>query len=110
MTFNSMHSISLGSNCLLDIEKEILIKDNLPIALSRIQFRILHYLSMNLGQPVPEIQLIKYVWGSDEYISRNNLHVNINRLRHKLEDNPRKPMCLLSIRNIGYVLYQRKNS
>ncbi|MEA4901025.1 winged helix-turn-helix domain-containing protein [Desulfitobacterium sp.] len=102
---NRRENIPLGRNCYLDAEREILVKNNLPIALSRIQFRILYYLAQHMGQPVTDKELINYAWGTDSFVSRNDLYVCINRLRQRLEDNPKKPNSLLSLRGKGYVLY-----
>lgn len=100
--------IILGEKCYLDVENEILVKDNLPIALSRIQFRLLYYLAQHLGQPVSDQELANYAWGTEAFISKSALYVNINRLRQRLEDNPKMPKCLMSLRGSGYVLYPRR--
>ena len=102
--------IPLGDNCYLDVDKEVIVKDKLPIALSRVQFRLLYYLANKLGQPVFNHELTAYAWGSEAFVSRNDLYVYINRLRQRLEDNPKKPTCLLSLRGLGYILYPRKNA
>ncbi len=108
MNIERRQPILLGEECYLDVEKEILVKDDLPIALSRIQFRLLYYLANHMGQPVSDQYLISYAWGTDAFVSRNDLYVYINRLRQRLEDNPKLPECLLSLRGKGYVLYPRR--
>jgi DNA-binding response OmpR family regulator len=108
MSIENKQPILLGNRCYLDVEKETLVKENLPIALSRIQFRLLYYLAQNMGQPVSDLQLISYAWGTEAFVSRNDLYVYINRLRQRLEDNPKKPECLMSLRGRGYVLYLKK--
>jgi DNA-binding response OmpR family regulator len=111
MSIENKQPILLGDEKFyLDVEKKVLVKDNLPIALSRIQFRLLYYLAQYLGNPVSDQELISYAWGSDTCVSRDNLYVYINRLRQKIEDNPKKPECLLSLRGIGYVLYPRRKN
>lgn len=107
---NRRQIVPLGHNCYLDLDKEILVKDNLPIALSRVQFRVLHCLADKLGQPVFSHELTAYAWGSEAFTSRNDLYVYINRLRQRLEDNPKQPQCLLSLRGLGYILYPRKDA
>ncbi|WP_088186743.1 winged helix-turn-helix domain-containing protein [Desulfosporosinus sp. FKA] len=83
-------SISLGASIILDTDMEQIIKDNVPIQLSRIQFRILYYLAINIEKIVYSKDLIRFVWGSD-YISLNSLYVYINYLRKYLEDGSPKP-------------------
>lgn len=49
-------------------------------------FRILAHLIQNAGKIVSREDLIEELWQSDEFIDDNTLTVNINRLRHKLEE------------------------
>lgn len=102
-------SISLGASIILDTDMEQIVKDNVPIQLSRIQFRILYYLAINIEKIVYSKDLIRFVWGSD-YISLNSLYVYINYLRKHLEDDPQNPHCLMTIRSRGYILHLRKIS
>lgn len=102
--------ISFGDECFLDFDQQVLIKDKHHIALSRIQFRLLQYLAMNIGKIIPSEELISYVWGTNCLVNKDELYVYINRVRNRLEDNPRKPKCLLSLRGTGYILYPRKKN
>ncbi len=104
MDYQANHQIWIGANCYLDLFRETLVRGGLPIALSRTQFLLLHLLAQNLGQPVSYQDLIIYARG-DEYFSKDELYVFINRIRHKLEKNSKKPQYLLSVRGVGYVLY-----
>ncbi|WP_197256470.1 winged helix-turn-helix domain-containing protein [Paenibacillus dendritiformis] len=38
---------------------------------------------------------------------RQELYVYINRLRKKMEDDPKKPKPLVTIKSVGYVLYAK---
>ncbi len=98
------YQIRIGAHCYLDVFRETLVKDGLPIALSRTQFRIIYLLAQNLGQPVLYRDLILYAWGDAE-CCRNDLYVYINRIRQRLEKHPKSPQHLLSVRGVGYVLY-----
>lgn len=54
--------------------------------LTKNEFRILSHLILNAGTIVSREDLIEELWQSDEFIDDNTLTVNINRLRHKLEE------------------------
>jgi hypothetical protein len=102
--------IELGANLWVDAHSEIILKDKVPIGLSRIEFRLLLKLIENLGHPVSSDQLIKFVLGDNSFISKDELYVYINRLRYRLEENRKKPKILVTVRKLGYVLYpQMKN-
>ncbi|WP_376767972.1 winged helix-turn-helix domain-containing protein [Neobacillus endophyticus] len=100
--------LPIGEECYLDLELEVLVKDEFKISLSRLQFRILFYLATKLNQCVKYEELINFTWGSDSFITKQQLYVYINRIRERIEDNPRKPKCLFSVRGGGYVLYPRR--
>lgn len=104
MIVQSLQSVELTSNCLLDLEREELVKNGLAIALSRLQFRVLFYLVQQRGKPVSAAQLLQYAWGSESCTNRNELYVCINRIRNRLEANPHSPELLLTIRGVGYML------
>lgn len=99
---NDKQSIILGDDCSLDIGRQLLVKAGLSCALSRIEFRLLHRLAMQLGRIVYIDELISYAWMiSSSYVDRHELHVFMNRLRRKLGDGSK---CLSCVRNVGYVL------
>ena len=108
MITETNQSISLGEACSLAVDREELVKDGLAMALSRTQFRLLYCLALRMGEPVATNQLIEFTWGNSSFVSKNELYVYINRLRNRIEDDPKQAKCLLSIRGLGYVLYPRQ--
>lgn len=96
--------LPLWEGCHLDLFQEQLVKDKLPIALSRIQFRILYCLVRNEGRLVTATELIISGWGSIPRVSSNDLRVHISRLRQKLGDNARAPRYILAVHRVGYIL------
>jgi DNA-binding response OmpR family regulator len=74
------------------------------IALSPTEYRILSYLAQNAGRIITQDLLLEHVWGA-EYVGESHmLQVNINRLRHKIEDDPARPRYLKTKVGIGYLL------
>ncbi|MBN2652704.1 MAG: response regulator transcription factor [Spirochaetales bacterium] len=57
----------------------------------------------NQGCVLPREILFSLVWGSKEY-DENSLNVHICQLRNILEDNPRRPKHLKTVRGVGYIL------
>ncbi|MDU7244465.1 MAG: response regulator transcription factor [Clostridia bacterium] len=94
--------INLG-NVIFDKSKGILEKNGEEIALTAKQFRILDYLSENINRIVSIDRIIDNVW-EDSYGYENTLITHIYRLREKLEDNPRDPKILITIKGLGYKL------
>lgn len=60
-------------------------------------------MSENINRIVSIDRIIDNVW-EDSYGYENTLITHIYRLREKLEDNPRDPKILITIKGLGYKL------
>ncbi len=82
---NAADSIS-HNGLTLFLNKSVVRFQNTDAELTKNEFRILAHLIQNAGKIVSREDLIEELWQSDEFIDDNTLTVNINRLRHKLEE------------------------
>lgn len=103
---NSQEKIKLG-NVIFNKSKGILIKNGEEIALTATQFKILAYLSENINKIVSIDRILDNIW-EDSYGYENTLITHIYRLREKLEDNPRDPKILITIKGLGYKLIKEE--
>ena len=94
--------INLGK-VIFDKSKGILIKNGEEIPLTATQFKILSYLADNMNMIVSIDRILENIW-EDSYGYENTLITHIYRLREKLEDNPRDPKLLITIKGLGYKL------
>ena len=94
--------INLGK-VIFDKSKGILIKNGEEISLTATQFKILSYLADNMNMIVSIDRILENIW-EDSYGYENTLITHIYRLREKLEDNPRDPKLLITIKGLGYKL------
>ena len=94
--------ISLGK-VIFDKSKGILIKNGEEIPLTATQFKILSYLADNMNMIVSIDRILENIW-EDSYGYENTLITHIYRIREKLEDNPRDPKILITIKGLGYKL------
>ncbi|MDU7143387.1 MAG: response regulator transcription factor [Anaerococcus vaginalis] len=77
-------------------------KDSRDLDLSRNEFELLVFLSKNPRQVFSREQLYDRIWGFDSYGDLNTVTVTINRLRQKIEDNPKNPKYILTVWGVGY--------
>ena len=72
------------------------------LALTLREFDLLHFLARHPGQTFGRGELLQRVWGAgfDGYEHTVNSH--INRLRSKIEDDPREPRCIVTVWGVGY--------
>ena len=87
----------------LFLNKSIVRFQDMDAELTKNEFRILAHLIQNAGKIVSREDLIEELWQSDEFIDDNTLTVNINRLRHKLEEIGAKHY-INTKRGLGYMI------
>ena len=97
--------INLGG-VIFDKDKGILIKNGKEISLTATQCKILSYLCENINMIVSIDRILEHIW-ENSYGYENTLITHIYRLREKLEDNPRDPKILITIKGLGYKLVDK---
>jgi DNA-binding response OmpR family regulator len=73
-----------------------------PIPLTPKEFDLLVVLARNRGRVFGRETLLQQVWGYDYLGDSRTVDVHIQRLRRKLEPDPRHPRYLLTVHSIGY--------
>jgi DNA-binding response OmpR family regulator len=56
------------------------------------------------GRPFTREELIDRLWESEAGGDRRAIDVHVSNLRRKLEQDPRRPRRLLTVRGVGYTL------
>lgn len=79
-------------------------KGGRKIELTKTEFLILELLMQNRGRIFTKQQIFDYVW-KDTYVGDDNtIMVHISNLRSKIEDTPRTPAILKTVKGLGYKL------
>jgi len=66
------------------------------------EFDLLVYLVENRGKALRKEQIFDAVWGVDSFSEQSTLTVHINRLREKIEINPKSPKRIVTVWGVGY--------
>jgi two-component system response regulator RegX3 len=66
------------------------------------EFALLEVLLRRAGKLVTREALIAQVWGEDYYGDTRTLDVHVKRIRAKIEDDPRSPRHVRTVRGLGY--------
>ncbi|HEX9019199.1 MAG TPA: response regulator transcription factor [Anaerolineaceae bacterium] len=78
-------------------------REGKPVALTPIEFRLLHLLISSPGHVFNRTQLLETVWGYAGVVDNaRTIDVHMRHLREKLEDDPAHPQWLLTVRGFGY--------
>lgn len=100
---NITNQITYGE-LLLDKDCCLIYKNNNPVELNAKEYKILELLMDNIGKVYTKKQLYETVWGDVYYGDDNTIMVHISHIRDKIEDCPKSPKYLKTIRGIGYKL------
>lgn len=88
----------------LDTEGRTICFKHSPLELTRAEYEILAYLIQKKGSAVSREEIAIHAASISPESSNKSIDVIISRLRAKIEDNPKNPAYILSIRGIGYKL------
>jgi two-component system response regulator RegX3 len=74
------------------------------IELTRREVELLQYLYKEKNRPVPREELLVEVWGyhKDSRIETRTVDIHMTKLRKKIENNPKDPQRLVTVRGEGY--------
>ena len=96
--------ISLGE-LRIDTEKAAVTKGVQEVYLSALEYRLLLVFLNHRGQILSRGKLLEEIWDSaGDFVGDNTLTVYIKRLREKIEDDPKNPACIKTVRGLGYRL------
>lgn len=95
--------LSVG-DLLIDPGAHIVLREGQPVALSAREFALLHALALEAGRVVSVDQLLAQVWGAEFIGEPQVVYVHIRWLRQKLEENPNRPVRIVTVRGVGYKL------
>lgn len=78
-------------------------KNEKLINLTASEYKLLCLFMENPDQILSPEQILSRLWDCNEsYIDNNSLTVYIRRLRTKIEDNPKEPKRIVTVRSMGY--------
>ncbi|MGB7202670.1 MAG: response regulator transcription factor [Pyrinomonadaceae bacterium] len=86
----------------IDFKRAEVTRDNEPVDLSAMEFKLLQYLIENPGDVHSRDHLLDRVWGYDAMPTTRTVDVHVAWLRQKLEENPRHPQFIQTVHGLGY--------
>ncbi len=89
---------------IIDKRRHEVSRDNSRIDLTPLEFQILELLASEPGRAWSSNALLDQVWSTDYEGYQRNIDPHINRLRKKLEVDPKNPRYVLTVRGVGYKL------
>jgi DNA-binding response OmpR family regulator len=86
----------------IDLERYKVSVDGKEVSLTPIEFNILKLLAAKPGMVYARNDLLNAIWDTSYEGYKRNIDPHVNRLRTKIEENPRKPKYVLTVWGVGY--------
>lgn len=86
----------------VDTEMKKVTKDGGEITLTAMEYKILVLLMQNQGRVFTKTQVYENISGAYFEADANTLMVHISKIREKIEDDPKNPRYLKTVRGLGY--------
>jgi DNA-binding response OmpR family regulator len=86
----------------LDIPARKLTRQDEEIELSPKEFRLLELFVKHPGRALTRDEILNLVWGYDSFVGTRSIDRFVTTLRNKIEPDPRNPIYIHTIREIGY--------
>ncbi|MDN5687757.1 MAG: response regulator transcription factor [Brachybacterium sp.] len=87
---------------MMDVERHVVQVRGEDVSLPLKEFELLEMLLRNVDRVLTRGQLIDRVWGANYVGDTKTLDVHVKRLRAKIEDDPKNPVHLVTVRGLGY--------
>lgn len=100
--FFSLPNLSQNDLTLDPTRRTVQVGDCKPRRLTQLEFRLLYTLITHAGQVLPSDQIIEHVWGYTGEGNRDLVRGLVQRLRTKIEPEPRQPRYIITEPGIGY--------
>lgn len=91
-----------AGHIMMDVERHVVQVHGQEVALPLKEFELLEMLLRNVDRVLTRGQLIDRVWGANYVGDTKTLDVHVKRLRAKIEDDPKNPVHLVTVRGLGY--------
>jgi DNA-binding response OmpR family regulator len=105
--FRRVASEVRAGNLVLRLQSYEVLRDDVPVQLTPLEFRILYLLAMNEGQIIPYTRLVDYAWGYEGGDS-SLLKTHICHIRRKLRLPLEGPGAIRSLATVGYSLTKER--
>jgi DNA-binding response OmpR family regulator len=89
---------------IIDTEAARVLKGGNEIKLSVLQFKLIATLAVSMGKILTHEELLASIWGPAYRRAKTILWVSINRLRQKIEEDPKHPIHIITVPRIGYIM------
>ena len=86
----------------VDLGRGELRRDGRPVEVTALELKLLAAFLASRGRVLSRQQLLEAAWGGGTFVTDRAVDAHIVNLRRKIEDYPRDPRYIVSVRGLGY--------
>ena len=86
----------------LDLRSHRLLRGGVEVSLTPKEFKLLELFLRRAGRALTRDEILRRVWGHGILVTTRSVDRCVTTLRAKIEADPRRPVWILSIRDVGY--------
>jgi len=86
----------------MDVDQHLVFVNGNKTSMPLKEFELLELLLENRNRVLTRGQIIDRVWGSNYFGDTKTLDVHVKRIRSKIEEDPSRPVNLVTVRGLGY--------
>lgn len=104
----SSNGVNIPSNLIcypglvIDLRRHCVVANGQEVILSPREFQLLALLAQNPNMVFDNEHLFQTLWGADSYGDYRTVMVHISNIRKKIEQNPKEPVFIQTIKGVGY--------
>ncbi|MBC3796101.1 response regulator transcription factor [Acetobacterium tundrae] len=102
ITHDSQNELK-SNGIIIKMDENRVIKENSVVELTGAEYRLLCLLMQNPNMTLTRSLILDRLWDENgNFVDDNTLSVYIRRLRRKIEEDPQKPLNIVTVRGVGY--------
>jgi len=86
----------------VDFKNHEVFKRDKELHLTALEFKLLKFFVKHRGEVLTRDQILDDAWGDEVIVAHRTIDPHIVHLRKKIEDDPARPVHILSVRGVGY--------
>ena len=91
----------------IDVARRTVDLDEQAVQLTYVEFELLRTMASHPGRVYSRKMLLEELWGGSDYREPRTIDVHVRHLREKLEQDPREPEFIHTVRGVGYRFRER---
>ena len=100
--FNGHQDVISAHGLMVDVGRRSVEVDGRTVQLTYVEFELLRTLASHPGRVYSRRMLLEALWGGADYREPRTIDVHVRHLREKLEQDPREPEYIFTVRGVGY--------